>query len=682
MPLNRWEAVEGAPYPLGASLIEAEQAYNFALYSKHATGVILLVFSESDVINPAYACRMVYPANKTGRIWHCRVPASLMKGAVYYAYTVEGPYDPGSGHRFDANKILLDPYAQGVFFPPDFSRDAASHPGSNAGRAPLGILPDHSSRFDWGDDRRPVHTHDTVIYELHVRGFTISTTSSVSAALKGTYAGIVERIPYLQELGITAVELMPVHQFDPMERNYWGYMPLGFFAPHSEYSSSTGPGAVHEFKSMVKALHAAGIEVILDVVYNHTSELSEGGPTYSFKGIDNSTYYLLEEDRSQYKNDSGTGNVLHCGNRYVRTMILDSLRFWVQEMHVDGFRFDLASLFTRDNEGRINLEDPPIISEITTDPAFAGIRLIAEAWDRASYQLGRSFPGMTWLQWNGRYCEDIRCFLRGDEGKVSSVISRIYGSDYLFPDQVTHAYHAYQSVNFVTSHDGFTLYDLVSYNNKHNEANGELGLDGSANNFSWNCGWEGGDGVPDSVMKLRKQQIKNFCALLMLSNGTPMLAAGDEFMRTQRGNNNPYNQDNDISWIDWNLLTKHSDIFRFFQKMILFRKAHPAISRSRFWREDVCWHGRETQIDQSQPSRQIAYCLRGASQEDQDFYVMINASSGDTIFSIPEEDAGAWCCYVDTSLDCPDDIVDSESGVRLNTSSYSVKSRSVVVMMR
>ncbi len=666
--INRWHAGEGTPNPLGATWIESEKAYNFAIYSKHATGVVLRLYSENDVVNPVFTYRMLYPTNKTGRVWHCRVPASAARGAKLYAYTVEGPFDLTAGHRFDPQKVLFDPYARVVFFSRDFSREAASHPGSNAGRAPLGVLPPEDHIFDWGNDRRPEHTHDTVIYELHVKGFTKSPTAGFASDKSGTYTGLVEKIPYLKELGVTAVELMPVQQYDPLEGNYWGYMPLSFFAPHIGYSSSRSPlGLINEFKSMVKALHGAGIEIILDVVYNHTTELNETGPAYSYRGIDNSTYYLLEDDRSRYRDDCGTGNVLHCGNRYVRKMILDSLRYWVQEMHVDGFRFDLASIFTRDNEGRINLNDPPIISEISGDPDFAGIRLIAEAWDLASYQLGRSFPGFSWLQWNARFRDDIRAFVRGDDGMVSTVITRVYGSDDMFPDQVTNAYHAYQSVNFITSHDGFTLYDLVSY--------------GTGNNLSWNCGWEGDTGAPPEVMSLRKRQIKNYCCMLLLSNGTPMFVAGDEFMRTQKGNDNPYNQDNETSWIDWRLLEKNRDVFRFFQHMIAFRKAHPSLCRSRFWRNDVCWHGPAPQVDQSAASHSLAFFLRGESQQDNDLYVMINASPSDVNFVIKEGSAQTWRRAVDTSLASPDDVVEPGCEPPIWGMEYRVKARSVVVLV-
>jgi glycogen operon protein len=637
--MNRWHAVEGSPNPLGATWIETEQAYNFALYSKHATGVVLLLYSEHDVANPLFTYRLTSPANKTGRVWHCRIPSSAVPNAKFYAYTVEGPFDPDAGHRFDPEKILLDPYAHVVFFPEEFSREAASRPGPNPGRAPLGVLPPRRPPFDWGDDRRPEHTHDAVIYELHVRGFTKSPTSRVSAEKSGTYAGLVEKIPYLKELGVTIVELLPVQQYDPLEGNYWGYMPLSFFAPHVGYSTSGSQfSLVDEFKAMVKALHRADIEVILDVVYNHTTEGNETGPTYSYRGIDNSTYYLLEQDRSRYRNDCGTGNVLHCGNRYVRKMILDSMRYWVQEMHIDGFRFDLASIFTRDNEGHINLKDPPIISEISGDPTFANVRLIAEAWDLASYQLGRSFPGITWLQWNAQYRDDIRKFVQGRTDMTSAVMTRLYGSDDIFPDEVTSAYHAYQSVNFITCHDGLTLYDLV---------------------------------CQDTLPALRERQMKNYFAILMLSNGTPMFAAGDEFMRTQKGHSNPYDQDNEISWVDWSLLERNHALFRFSQRMIAFRKAHPSLCRSRYWRDDVRCHGRASQA--------IAYFLNGASQGDTNLYVMINGSGENLTFAI-EEDA-EWRLAVDTSLVSPEDIVEAGTEKAISGREYLVKLKSVVVLI-
>jgi isoamylase len=465
--MHRWSAIEGAPTPLGVTWIAEEQAYNFALYSRHATGVTLHLYATDDLDRPLHFVRLHHLVNKTGRVWHCRVPAAVVLGAQYYAYIVEGPDDQDS-QCFDNQKLLLDPYAKAVFFPPGFSREAARRPGPNAGRAPLGVIHAGQSNFDWGDDPRPRHTSDTVIYELHVRGFTRRENSGVSPEKRGTYAGLIEKIPYLQELGVTAVELLPVFQYDPQEGNYWGYMPLNFFAPHQQYASSQAHGDVlREFRAMVQALHAAGVEVILDAVYNHTVEGDQYGPTYSFRGIDNSTYYLLGPDGRTYLDDSGTGNMLRCANSAVRKLLIESMRFWVREMHIDGFRFDLASILTRDNDGSVNLEDPAVIADISADPDFAHIRLIAEAWDISNYQLGRSFPGMTWLQWNGKFRDDVRSFVKGDRGLVPSLMARLYGSDDLFPDHPSDAYHPYQSVNFITAHDGFCLYDLVSYNQRH-----------------------------------------------------------------------------------------------------------------------------------------------------------------------------------------------------------------------
>jgi glycogen operon protein len=679
--IDRWTASEGAPFPFGVSWIEEEAAYNFALYSKHATGVTLLLYSESDFIHPIFHYRFNPLKNRSGRVWHGRIPEREIPGARFYAYAVEGPYDPTAGHRFEPQKILLDPYARAVFFPPDFSREAARHPASNAGRAPLGFLPACRIPFDWGDDRRPVHTSDTVIYELHVKGFTMRPNAGVSPEDRGTYAGLIEKIPYLKELGVTVVELMPVHQYDPQEGNYWGYMPLNFFSPHHAYASGDGMcRQINEFREMVKAFHAAEIEVILDVVYNHTTEMDENGPTYSYRGIDNTTYYLLEVDRRRYRNDAGTGNVLHCANRAVRKMILDSMRYWVEEMHVDGFRFDLASLFTRNSDGSINLDDPPIIFEITADPLFANIRLIAEVWDLSAYQLGRSFPGITWFQWNGKFRDDLRAFVRGDRGRINDLMARLYGSDDLFPE--TESYHAYQSVNFITSHDGFTLYDLVSYNTKHNEANGHRNTDGTDHNLSWNGGWEGDLGAPEAVLALRRRQVKNFCALLFLANGTPMLRAGDEFLQMQGGNNNPYNQDNETSWLDWDLLQKNRELFRFFKQMIAFRKAHPSLCRSRFWREEVHWYGAEGEVDRSEASQTLAFFLSGASVEDDDLYVLINASPRDRTFFLQEGKAEAWRRVVDTSLPNPEDFLPSGREAIMKEKSYTVKGRSVVILIR
>lgn len=678
--LMDWRSREGSPSPLGVTWIAEDQAYNFALYSKHASAATLLIYSSDDNVSPIYEYHFDPLKNKSGRVWHCRLKSEVMPGARYYAYRLSGPNEPGMGHRFDAQKILVDPYARAFHFPDRFSREVAQLPGNNAGRAPLGVvLQETMASCSKG---APKHGSGLIIYELHVRAFTARANSGVNSSLRGTFAGLIEKIPYLQQLGITAVELMPINQQDPQESSAWGYMPLGFFAPHHGYASNDlSEKILEEFRRMVDALHAADIEVILDVVYSHTAEGDETGPIYSFKGIDNSTYYLLESDWLHYRDDTGTGNTLNCANRYVRKMIVDSLKYWVNEMHVDGFRFDLASIFTRKEDGTIDLEDPPAIAAVDEVLDPSRIRLIAEAWDPVSYQLGRTFPGLPWLQWNGKYRDDLRSFIKGDPGMVAPLMTRLYGSCDLFPDDVTNAYHPYQSVNFVTCHDGFSLYDLVAYNQKHNEANGEGNRDGTDFNLSWNCGWEGDAGAPEHVLALRRQQIKNLCCLLLLSNGTPMFRAGDEFMNTQLGNNNPYNQDNETTWLDWDLLTKNRDVFRFFKHMIAFRKRHPSIARCRFWRDDVCWYGTRQKPDLSFDSHTLSFCLHGASQNDADLYVMINAFWEDLDFKIQENPATAWCRVVDTSCPSPSDIFEDESVSPLASLDYKVSARSVVVLI-
>ena len=493
--------------------------------------------------------------------------------------------------------------------------------------------------FDWSEDRRPRHQSDTIIYELHVRGFTINPNSGVSPERRGTFAGLVEKIPYLKDLGITAVELMPIFQFDPQEGNYWGYSPLSFFAPHHGYGSRPEDCDQHDaFRAMVKALHAADIEVILDVVYNHTAEGDQSGPVYSYKGIDNSTYYLMSgRPGSPYENFSGTGNTLHCSNRFVRKMIVDSLRYWVKEMHVDGFRFDLASVFARNDDGSLNLKDPPIFGDILSDPDLADIRLIAEPWDAGgAYQLGHSFPATRWFQWNGRFRDDVRRFVRGDPGLVPALMQRLYGSDDLFPDDRMHAFHPYQSVNYVTSHDGFTLYDLVSYDRKRNQANGHNNTDGPEENYSWNCGWEGDDGAPAEVLQLRRRQAKNFCCLLLLwRTAPPCSAPATSSCKRRAATTTRTTRTTRPAGSTGTGSASNQDVFRFFRCMIRFRKAHPSLGRSRFWRDDVRWYGTGPTVDMGPGSRTLAVYLRGASQQDADLYVMINASDQDTNFSDP-----------------------------------------------
>jgi isoamylase len=682
-PLKRptWDQAEGNPLPLGVTWIEAEQAFNFAVHSEHADSVTLLLYSPADLVNPLLRLQLDFLHNKSGRIWHCRIPVTKIAEARYYAYSVSGESIPQL-HSFDPQKILLDPYAKCIFFPPGFDRNLAMREGSNVGHAPLGVLFDHRSTFDWSGDRSTYHESDAVIYELHVKGFTKNPNSGVDPSRAGTYAGLVEKIPYLKELGVTVVELMPVFQRDPQEGDYWGYMPLNFFAPHAQYASTPRVEEQRlEFKSMVKAFHQAGIGVVLDVVYNHTCEGDSKGPIYSFKGLDSAGYYMLSSDAANpYANYSGTGNTLNFGQAHVRKMVIDSLRYWKRGMHIDGFRFDLASVFSRNADGSLNWGEAPIFSEIAADPELGRVRLIAEPWDTAAYQLGRGFPGLTWLQWNGRFRDDVRRFVKGDTGMVPEVMRRIYGSDDLFPDNRADAYHAYQSVNYVASHDGFTLYDLVSYDRKRNWPNGNNNQDGTDANYSWNCGQEGDEAVSPAVRALRRQQVKNFCCLLFLSNGTPMFRAGDEFLNTQFGNNNPYNQDNEIGWLDWKQLQTNADIFRFFKNMIAFRRNHPSLSRSRFWREDVSWYGVGPTVDLSYDSHSLAFCLHGASQDDDDIYAMINAYWEELEFNVQEGTAQEWKRIVDTALPSPNDF--SDDGIPLEQTKYRLAPRSIVVLCR
>jgi glycogen operon protein len=682
--LRKTTWTEGTIIPLGAAWVEEEHAYNFSLYSQHAESVVLLLFAEDDPAHPLLEYPLDPRVNKTWNVWHCRL-AGAAESARYYAYRVDGPRPagPGKWHAYDPQKVLLDPSAKEVFFPPAFDREAARQPGSNLGRAPLGVLPRAQSE-PAPDQGRPLRhvSGSIVIYEMHVRGFTRSPSSGVAPEKRGTYAAIVDRIPYLKELGVTMVELLPVHQFDPQEGNYWGYMTLNFFAPHSGYAADPR-NARDEFRAMIDALHAAGIEVILDVVYNHTAEGSSNGPTYSFRGIDNAAYYVMSDDPAyMYRDYTGCGNTLACTSICTSTMILDSLRYWVTEMHVDGFRFDLASVLARGQGGSFASADTSLLAAIRTDPILRHVHLIAEPWDAGwAYQLGTQFPGPGWCQWNGRFRDDVRRFVRGDPGMVGALMLRLYGSDDLFPDNPRDACRPFETVNYVTCHDGFTLYDTVAYNEKRNWPNGHGNSDGTSENLSWNCGWEGDLDVPPAIMALRKQQAKNLFCLLLLSNGVPMIGAGDEFLRTQRGNNNPYNQDNETTWLDWSRKELHADHFRFAKMMIAFRKAHPNIGRARFWRDDVCWYGVGPSVDLSFESHSVAYCLHGASHGDCDLYVMVNAYHEPLDFEIQESPAGGWRRAIDTGLLSPLDIAEPGEEPSLVSLRYQVAPRSVVVLV-
>jgi glycogen operon protein len=669
---------EGEPWPLGASWLAERRAFNFALYSRYATGVTLLLYAERDPATPVREVALDPVRNKTGLIWHCLVPEAESGGATLYGYRVDGPRDRSAGHRFDPEKVLLDPFATAVHFPPGYERSAAMGPGPTDGRVPLGRLSREETPPGRDAGPRPRHHHDLVVCELHVKGFTARANSGVSPGKRGTFAGLAEKVPYLADLGVTAVELLPVHQFDPQEGNYWGYMTLNFFSPHGGYACGDPED---EFRGMVRAFHAAGIEVWLDVVYNHTSEGGDDGPTQSCRGIDNRSYYLTGPGGA-YLNDTGCGNTLACAQPAVRALVLASLNRWAERTGVDGFRFDLASIFARAADGSVNTQDPPLIWEIGLMGYLRGVRLVAEAWDIGSYLLGRSFPGLTWGQWNGKFRDDVRAFVKGDAGKVGALMQRLYGSDDLFPEGPVEVYRPEQSVNFVTAHDGFCLYDLVAYDGKHNEANGHANTDGASDNLSWNCGWEGDAGAPPETLDLRRRQVRNFFTLLMLANGTPMFCAGDEFLNTQRGNNNPYNQDNGITWLDWDLLERNRDIHRFFRLMIAFRKAHPSIARGRFWREDVRWYGPDGGVDLSEQSRCLAYCLHGSALGDRDLYVMINAHWQDRTFTLQEGHDAPWRRVIDTGRPSPDDIVEPGRGVALRAQRVDVRARSIVVLER
>jgi isoamylase len=701
---RRRESLEGSPWPLGVTWVEAEQAYNFALYSQHASRVRLLIYEAERLVEPVFVYEFDQFRNKTGAVWHARIPRAQAGTAAYYAYSVDGPTLSGEALKlrmFNSAKILLDPYARQVFFPANFERSAALSADTNAGRALLGVLDGGTDSFDWSGDSTPRHEHDLVIYEMHVRGFTMNSNSEVDSQNRGTFAGVIEKIPYLQELGITAVELMPVFEFDDTEPNYWGYMPISFFAPHHRYAGSRdGAAAVREFQEMVKALHQAEIEVILDVVYNHTGEGNEHGPVFGLKGIDAATYYMSSSDPSRtYADFTGAGNTLNCAHPAARQLIVHSLRHWVREMHVDGFRFDLASVFSRNSDGTINFEEPPIFGDIAADPDLARVRLIAEPWEGnaqyPNYELGqspwvygreskaccekpacpcpptwailqRSFPGAGWKQWNDKFRNTVRRFVKSDSGLVADLMTRIYGSSDVFPDSIESSCRPHQSLNYIASHDGPTLYDLVAYDSDD----------------SWNCGnRDGEESVGDEVSRLRKQQVKNFCCLLLLSNGTPMFRAGDEFLQTQFGHRNPWNVDGPTTSLDWDRLETHEDIFRFFQKMIAFRKAHPSIARSVFWRNDVRWYGVGAQPDLSYDSHTLAYCLHGGSEDD-DLYVMINAYWEPLDFAIQEGQPDQWRKVVDTAANPPEDFCEAASAEPLRSPNCAVPARSVVMLLR
>jgi glycogen operon protein len=701
--------LRGRSLPLGATALA--EGINFALLCRHGTSVRLVLY-DLDETGSATELELDPRKNRTGDHWHILV-AGLPK-VFRYGWRVNGP--PGNGHRFDPSIVLLDPsstaVSDGAVWGGHAEKLNGTPPPARPGY-PVPPPPRHGTSrrslffrrpYDWREDAPPlIPMEDSIIYELHVRGFTCHPSAGVSKP--GTFAGLVEKIPYLKQLGITAVELLPVHEFDEADcpfsnpetgrplRNFWGYNSIAFAAPKAAYAAA-GPehGQIIEFREMVRAFHAAGLEVILDVVFNHTGEGDDRGRTYSFRGLDNELYYLLGP-AGNYLNFSGCGNTVNCNHPVVRDLILSCLRFWVAEMHVDGLRFDLASVLGRDRHGNV-LVEPPIVESIAEDGVLGWTKLIAEPWDAGGLnQVGRFPFGRRWSEWNGRYRDDVRRFWRGDANTVNSLATRLSGSADLYQASGRLPQH---SVNFVTCHDGFTLNDLVSYDRKHNEANGENNRDGSDENFSWNCGVEGptGDAV---VQRLRQRQARNLLATLLLSQGVPMLLAGDEFLRTQRGNNNAWCQDNEVSWVDWTLVERNAEFLRFARALIALRKRHPALRRRDFYRgrgprgveaPDIIWHGVEPwKPDFSATSRTLAYALDGrhtGREPDCDFYVACNAWQGPVAFRIPVAPSGrAWRRIIDTALPSPLDLVEpEEEGPRVvENTVYALAPHSLVVLI-
>lgn len=674
----------GVPLPLGTN--ESAGGVNFALFSRHASRVRLELFDHPQDVTPTRMIELDPVRNRTGDVWHVWV-AGIRAGQLY-AYRLDGPYQPADGHRFNFNKLVLDPCATSISQLPDWDFDAARGYDSSAPEQDLSFSSDDDAaamprsvftheHFHWHDDQPLRHPWSkTVIYEMHVRGFTVHPSAGV--AHPGTYRGLMEKIPYLKDLGVSAVELMPVYAFNECQvlrvnpqtgeplRNYWGYDPISFFAPQAAYSSSGSLGQQKlEFKEMVRALHGAGIEVILDVVFNHTAESDELGPTLCFRGIDNAIFYMLSTDKRYYEDCTGTGNTVNANHPVVRDHILAALRYWVVEMHVDGFRFDLAAVLGRDGTGKL-LVNAPLLERIAEDPILRDAKIIAEAWDAAgAYEVGR-FSERRWAEWNGRYRDDVRRFWRGDQGMLGLFASRICGSADIYAES---GKGPECSINFITCHDGFTLNDLVSYRVKHNEANGEGNTDGSDQNLSHNYGAEGAT-TDAGIEALRTRQIKNFLLSLLISRGVPMLLGGDEFRRTQGGNNNAYCQDNETSWNDWRLLERHQDIYRFARAMIAFRQAHPILSREQFYSAaDIQWFGPEGIAPDwfDVTARQLA-CLVHEGEIGR-LYLMFNAGSEGIDFRLPAAPNGRhWRLVVDTSREAPPDVFPSSDESRLDTS--------------
>ena len=669
----------GHARPFGAT--PKPHGVNFALFSRHAQFVNLVLFKEGSD-RPLAEISLDPKINKTGDVWHIFV--FDLPTDVLYGYRINGQFAPKSGHRFNPRVIVLDPYARTISGGETWGAPELPHGGESV-LTRRGRL--DTEEFDW-EGEVPLGTSmgQTIIYELHVRGFTRHPSSG--AQNPGTFMGLCEKIPHLKSLGITAVQLMPVLEFDELDQvhkdpstgerlmNYWGYSPLSFFAPKAAYAARPG-NQVNEFRQMVKSFHQAGIEVILDVVYNHTCEGNGSGPTISFRGIDNAIYYMLDK-QGRYYNFSGCGNTLNCNHPLVRDLIIDSLTYLVAEMHVDGFRFDLASILGRGPQGEV-LQDPPLIRHIAEHPVLAGTKLVAEAWDAAGLtQLGRFPVWGRWAELNGAFRDDIRRFVRGEAAGVSLLAKRICGSLDIYGDSSRHPYH---SINFVTCHDGFTLNDLVSYSQKRNWANGEENRDGPADNLSWNCGCEGPSADP-AINAVRQRQMKNALVLLLISQGVPLLSHGDEFGRTQRGNSNAYCQDNEISWVDWSLAEKNAGLLRFTRMMVALRKQHFALTREQFCNR-VSWHGRKIgDPDWTGQSRTLAFQLHGWGTSP-DICLLCNMHWEYQRFVLPPfQGSWQWKRLVDTNLASPDDIVEEQDAIPLRPSDqYILAPRSTVMLI-
>lgn len=663
-----FKSSRGKALPLGAT--HTEDGANFALFCRHGTKVNLVLFNESasGEYETIGEIELDSHKNKTGDHWHIRLYD--LPDEFCYGWKVDGPI--GKKHRYNAKAILLDPYSRMLSGGAKWGSKQKQNGKKKIRLSQFTRTPS----FDWGEDAPPlIKLEDTIIYELHVRGFTCDASSGVK--YPGTFAGLTEKIPYLIWLGITAVELLPIHEFNENDcqftnpetgeklKNFWGYNTISFGALKAAFAASSETlGQIDEFRDMVKAFHEAGIEVFLDVVFNHTGEGDDKGETYSFRGLDNSIYYILDEN-GQYLNYTGCGNTVNCNHLIVQSMLIDSLRYWCGSMHIDGFRFDLASILGRDSDGNV-LSKPPSIEKISEDGILANTKLIAEPWDAAGlYQVG-TFPfGKRWTEWNGKYRDDVRRFWKGDHGMAGALATRFCGSMDLY---FTDGRSPLHSINFVTCHDGFTLYDLVSYNQKHNFANGEQNRDGSNDNHSWNSGIEGETAKPE-IIKLRLRRAKNMMATLLLSQGVPMILAGDEFLRTQLGNNNAWCQDNQISWVDWTLEKKQTDFLRFTRELIWLRRNHPALRRKVFFTDqnkEITWHG----LMPDQPnfqSRSLAFVIDGSRNDrksnDCDWYVACHASDEAAEFHIPKSPSGRpWRKTIDTNADSPADFFKPGSG--------------------